>query len=111
MLVKWGKVGFSLNVKKEDVNIPVLFGYAPDAIHGQSVLTSFYGQGCILKKLKCGESVISELVTDDFADIFTIRSGNDYKVSIDDSFSDEQEKRLFLWLERMVDFIVKTPLK
>ncbi|BBO66910.1 hypothetical protein DSCA_08400 [Desulfosarcina alkanivorans] len=111
LTVKWGTVGFSLNVRKEGLTIPVLYGYGPNAVHGQSVITSFYGQGSILKKLDCDESVISNKVTNDFSDLFAIQSGNDFKLSIGDHFSDDQASQLALWLEGMTDFISKTPLR
>ena len=75
-------------VKKEGINIPVLFGYGPNAVHGQSVITSFYGQGSILKKLECNESVIPQLVSNEFSDLFSIQSGNDFKLPLETSISD-----------------------
>ncbi|MFC1515797.1 hypothetical protein ACFL7E_03460 [Thermodesulfobacteriota bacterium] len=111
LFVRWGQKGFSLSVEKEDRHVPILFGFAPSALFGQTITTSFYGQGGIMRKLDCDDSVIDTLLANDHKKLFSVPSGNDFKCFIDHPFSEDELSVLFDWLDKIMLFVKETPSK
>jgi len=103
-VVRWGTKGFSVNVLLDENTIRFGYGYIPECIFKQSIMTGFYGNHGILRK--------SNLTEEDFADLIeeghnigflqSVRKG-DFKWVVDRTYTDEQIKTVFAWFERIVE--------
>ncbi|MDL2274877.1 endonuclease NucS [Desulfosarcina sp. OttesenSCG-928-G10] len=64
LLVKWGTKGFSLNVKKNNDQIPICQGYPPQSFYQQAIRITSEGKYGFLNKVSISESVMKPLFSE-----------------------------------------------
>lgn len=135
--IRWGTKGFSMNVYKNGVHIPICFGYPPSSVFKQSIYTALVGGGGFLNKLKFNVSVpesdlknlwktdlskYCHLIFESEPDLRNLwedaqnsglfqQAGRELKVSINRKLKDNEIKILIDWLDKLVQFIEKHELK
>lgn len=109
--IHWGTKGFSMNVDKNGMHVPICYGYPPESVFNQSVYTAFKGRGGLSGKIDITMSEIEQLLADAQATGLFEPAGSELKVLINRKFSDKEIKSLINWFEKIVDIINSSNLK
>jgi hypothetical protein len=109
MAVKWGTVGFSMNINLDGKRVAVFEGYPPKSVYKQSIYTTRYS---ILALTQVPEQEIANLWSKVQATrLFQQTAGIELKCPIDHAFNDEQIQELITWLDEVAAAVVKYGLK
>lgn len=108
MSYKWGSKGFSLNVGIGNEVVAILFGYPPNSVFKQSIYTGFE---TITKKVSGSEEIIDFYKTQiKNTDYFKDAKSN-YKWIIDKPYSEEEIKKFFDIINKVMLKIKENGLK
>jgi hypothetical protein len=109
--IHWGIKGFSMNVDKNGVHVPVCYGYPPNTVYKQSVYTALLGQGGFRGKLDISETEIKRLWQEAQATGLFQKAGRELKVLINRKLGAPEIESLIAWLERLASTIEGSELK
>lgn len=108
MAVKWGTVGFSMNIDLNGKRVAVFEGYPPKSVYKQSIYTT---RSSILALTQVPEEEISNLWTKAQATGLFQPAGNELKCPIDHAFTGERVQELITWLDEVAAAVVRSGLK
>ncbi len=109
--IHWGTKGFSMNVDKNGVHVPVCYGYPPKSVFKQSIYTVLFGSRGFLNKLQVDEPEIMWLSDQAQNTGLFQPAGRELKAFINKRYSDEEIQTLIGWLEKVVAAIENHELK
>ncbi|MDL2274876.1 hypothetical protein LJC22_01970 [Desulfosarcina sp. OttesenSCG-928-G10] len=111
LLVKWGTKGFSLNVKKNNDQIPICQGYPPQSsIYQQAIRITSEGKYGFLNKVPMSESVMKPLFSEaQNSGLFQLEgngNGNGLKLRLDDNLSEKDIQFVLDWIQKLANAII-----
>jgi hypothetical protein len=108
MAIRWGTVGFSVNVALDGSRVSVLEGYPPESVYKQSIYTTRSG---IVARTQVPEQVIAGLWSKAQASGLFQPAGNELKCPIDRALTNEQIQEILNWFDEIAAAITKYGLK
>ncbi|MGH8499449.1 MAG: hypothetical protein ACRERV_11680, partial [Methylococcales bacterium] len=109
--IHWGTKGFSMNVDKNGVHVPICYGYPPKAVFKQCVFTALVGRGGFLSKLDVTDPEIEQLWKEAQATGLFQSAGRELKVLINRNYNTTEIQTLIDWLEKVATAIEDHELK
>jgi hypothetical protein len=109
--IHWGTKGFSMNVDKNGVHVPICYGYPPKAVFKQSLYTALIGRGGLLSKLDVPETEMTKLWQEAQATGLFQPAGRELKALINRKLNSTEIQTLIGWLEKVATAIESHELK
>ncbi len=108
LAIRWGTVGFSMNLDLGGSRVPILEGYPPESVYKQSIYTT---RSSIVARTQIPEQAFADLWSKAQATGVFQAAGNELKCLIDHSFTGEQIQELLDWFDEIATTITKYGLK
>lgn len=108
MAIRWGTVGFSMNLDLDGSRVAILEGYPPESVYKQAIYTTRSG---IVARTQIPEQEIADLWSKAQATGLFQPAGNELKCPIDHTFTGEQIQEILNWFDEIAATITKYGLK
>jgi len=111
LLIRWGTKGFSMNVDKEGIHVPICYGYPPAAVFKQAMYTALFGRGGFSSKLEVSETVTQELWQEAQHTGLFQSAGHELKVLVNRKFTEGEISSVIDWFDKLIRTIKTHELK